>query len=667
MQKHHILFTLPFFLLLASSACAQPDSLWTSTVVGNGNTILNCATTLPDGGFVVAGYSAGQENNSDFFVARLASNGSVIWSDNYAVTTASEEVNGVVVVRDTIFAVGYGQGEHTDPGVSSVFLFALNLNGTLLWSRTYDPSGMSKARDVTLLNDGNLGVIGYRLGSGNRSDAWFLKCTLWGDTLWTKTYGNTSTDIGQRLKEMPDGNILLFCNTKTGDSDRYDFWPLIVDPIGAVISETSFGTDYEEVGYGVWIENDGSISLVGKQVTLSGTAGYAVSLPAEGEGWEQVYSDDGDFEELHGILFRDSGTLCVGRVGASSAQTYPFMLGLDHQGNRVWSWEIGETGGGNILNGIISVPSDGGGLAYGAYAAGGILRGYVMRIAPPTGVAGIVTELDTGNPLAGVRISASGQNRYTFSDQNGAFALELAAGTYDLMASGPCVESDTLFSIAIPEEGQTTADFELGVPHLASGQSSVNMIAFNHLQSNGIFRLTNTGSGTMAYLLNGLCINPPGNWMSLSSYAGTVPAGETDAVTVTVTPDTSDNGTFAYYGMLIVTTNSCPDTVRTIPVLISVMDTDAPSNTVQEFGLSAVYPNPFNNEASIRFGLEQPGVAALKIYDITGREVAVVADDIFAAGVHTVSFSLPNAASGLYLVQLQSDKQSDIRKVALIK
>lgn len=667
MQKLTFLSSLLICLLLALPAGAQPDSLWTTTVVGNGNTILNCAVSLNSTGFIVGGYSAGSATNADFFVARISMNGDVVWAHNYLETTSLEEVNGLVVVNDTIIAVGYGQSENTDPGIASVYLFALNLDGALLWNRTYDPQGMSKARDAELLNDGNIGIIGYRLGINNRSDAWFLKCTPAGDTLWTRTYGNTSTDIGQRLKQLPDGNILLFCNMKTGNTDRYDFWPITIDPVGNVVSDTTFGTDSEEVGYGISIENDGSITLVGKQVTLPGTSGFAACLPAAEEPWAQAYNQDGLFEELHGVLVRQTGLLCVGKVGATTSQTHPFMLGISPQGNRIWGWAIGAAGGGNLFNGIIQVPSDGGGFVFGAYTVDDTLRGYVMRIAPPTGVVGRVLDSSTGDPLEGVRIGTVGDNRFVRTNQNGEYAFELSVGTYDLTASGRCVESDTVFSVVVPEESQASVDITLGVPHLTPGQSSVNMIAFNHVQSNGVYLLENIGTGLLEYQLGRLCIDPPGDWMSLSSYSGTIPAGQTANVTVTVTADTTDSGTFSYYGMLIVTSNSCPDTLKTIPVLVSVMDTDEQPNAVNEFGLSAIYPNPFNNEASIRFSLEQPGATTLKIFDVTGRAVAVLADEQFMAGQHTIAFSLPNAASGIYLAQLQSNNQTDVKKFALIK
>lgn len=79
------------------------------------------------------------------------------------------------------------------------------------------------------------------------------------------------------------------------------------------------------------------------------------------------------------------------------------------------------------------------------------------------------------------------------------------------------------------------------------------------------------------------------------------------------------------------------------------------------------YPNPFNPSTQIAFELPAQASVRLSVYDLLGREVAVLVNDIRSAGSHTVTFNAANLASGVYLYQLVADGQSTSRRMLLMK
>ncbi len=85
------------------------------------------------------------------------------------------------------------------------------------------------------------------------------------------------------------------------------------------------------------------------------------------------------------------------------------------------------------------------------------------------------------------------------------------------------------------------------------------------------------------------------------------------------------------------------------------------------FGLSEPFPNPFNSEARIAYRLERAGDARLALYDLTGREVAVLIEGRQEAGVHHVLLRGDGLAAGMYLVKLTADARHAVRKVVLVK
>ncbi|MBL0062183.1 MAG: T9SS type A sorting domain-containing protein [bacterium] len=88
---------------------------------------------------------------------------------------------------------------------------------------------------------------------------------------------------------------------------------------------------------------------------------------------------------------------------------------------------------------------------------------------------------------------------------------------------------------------------------------------------------------------------------------------------------------------------------------------------VHEFSLSQNFPNPFNPETVIEFALPTASKAALKVFDITGREVETLVDEQLTAGNHRVQFDGSRLASGVYFYSLRTASQSLTRKMVLLK
>jgi hypothetical protein len=94
---------------------------------------------------------------------------------------------------------------------------------------------------------------------------------------------------------------------------------------------------------------------------------------------------------------------------------------------------------------------------------------------------------------------------------------------------------------------------------------------------------------------------------------------------------------------------------------------DDPSGLPSEFALEQNYPNPFNPSTQIRFALPIDSKVRLTVYDMLGREVAVLVDDVRPAGRHAVSLDAARLASGIYLYRLEAGTTTFTRKMTLIK
>ena len=83
--------------------------------------------------------------------------------------------------------------------------------------------------------------------------------------------------------------------------------------------------------------------------------------------------------------------------------------------------------------------------------------------------------------------------------------------------------------------------------------------------------------------------------------------------------------------------------------------------------LHDAYPNPFNPSTMIRFDLKQIDHVRLNIFDLKGRHVASLVDEIMHSGNHQVPWNPVALPSGVYLVDLKTGKKSFKQKITYIK
>lgn len=89
--------------------------------------------------------------------------------------------------------------------------------------------------------------------------------------------------------------------------------------------------------------------------------------------------------------------------------------------------------------------------------------------------------------------------------------------------------------------------------------------------------------------------------------------------------------------------------------------------SVGEYTLSQNYPNPFNPSTSIAYSVPSNEFVSLKVYDILGKEVAVLVNEEKSAGNYEVNFNAENLSSGIYFYVMTSRNFSKTNKMILLK
>jgi hypothetical protein len=99
----------------------------------------------------------------------------------------------------------------------------------------------------------------------------------------------------------------------------------------------------------------------------------------------------------------------------------------------------------------------------------------------------------------------------------------------------------------------------------------------------------------------------------------------------------------------------------------SRMAVEDKAGIVKEFALSQNYPNPFNPTTTISYSIPSVSQVRLTVYDVMGRQVAVLVDEKKAAGVYKVSFDGQRMASGMYFYKLEAGSRIMKQKMVMLK
>ena len=86
-----------------------------------------------------------------------------------------------------------------------------------------------------------------------------------------------------------------------------------------------------------------------------------------------------------------------------------------------------------------------------------------------------------------------------------------------------------------------------------------------------------------------------------------------------------------------------------------------------EYALSQAYPNPFTFSTTIEYYLPEPTFVRLSVFDLLGREIAVLVDERKPAGNHSTTFEAAILPTGTYFYGMRAGDFRAIKKMVIMK
>ncbi len=109
------------------------------------------------------------------------------------------------------------------------------------------------------------------------------------------------------------------------------------------------------------------------------------------------------------------------------------------------------------------------------------------------------------------------------------------------------------------------------------------------------------------------------------------------------------------------------DTI-TVKIHLNVNDVeDVASGFPTEFAFEQNYPNPFNPSTKIKYSIQENSFVNLKVFDVLGREVAILVNEQQKAGYYEVNFNASYLKSGVYFYKINAGSFVETKKMVLLK
>jgi hypothetical protein len=214
--------------------------MWTRTYGGRYNDRGYSVAQTTDGGYVITGYtcSFGVNNYEDVWLLRTDANGDTLWARTYGGrypdhgNSVQQTIDGGYVIAGRTYSYGFVGGD--------VWLIKTDVGGDTIWTRTYGDTDYDYGRSVAQTADGGYIIVGHAESYGaGEADVYLIKTGASGDTIWTRTYGGTDRDKGYSVHQTTDGGYIVTGYTGSFGAGRRDVWLIKTDSAGRATVATT--------------------------------------------------------------------------------------------------------------------------------------------------------------------------------------------------------------------------------------------------------------------------------------------------------------------------------------------------------------------------------------------------------------------------------------------
>ena len=216
-----------------------------------------------------------------------------------------------------------------------------------LWTRTFGGDSGDIGSSVQQTLDGGYIAVGGTSSFGNgKTDAYLIKMDMNGDFLWSKTYGGLAADWGSAVQQTLDGGYIIAGGTSSFGGGLNDILLIKTDSSGDTIWTKTYGGNGFDFSRSVDATSDGGYIIAGG-TTSFGAGSYDVYLvKTDSLGnllWSKTFGGvDEDIAFSVQQTF-DNGYIIGGYTDYGSANSSAYLVKTDSFGDTMWTKKYGRS------------------------------------------------------------------------------------------------------------------------------------------------------------------------------------------------------------------------------------------------------------------------------------------------------------------------------------
>ena len=217
------------------------DSLWTKSYAFHDEKFFSVEQTT-DGGYIVCGYTNDVNQNADYnlYLMKTDGSGDTLWTKVYPGIngergySVQQTTDGGYIVCGTVTDLTFSNWQYWD---NDVYLIKIDANGLEQWSQTFGGISDDYGASVQQTIDGGFIIIGTHhfidtLSFMNNEFIYLIKTNGNGIEQWNQTFGGMCGDYGYSVQQTTDGAYIITGNTESFGNGGTDVWLIKTDPEG---------------------------------------------------------------------------------------------------------------------------------------------------------------------------------------------------------------------------------------------------------------------------------------------------------------------------------------------------------------------------------------------------------------------------------------------------
>jgi len=601
---------LLFFLVIITNFLfgQEPDTLWTRVIGGDSDDVAYDIEELWDGGFAIAGYTKSISiTNYDAWLIRTDVNGNILWSKTYG-GNGDDYGYSMKKTDDGGFIIG-GATNSFGAGGLDFYLVRTDSLGDTLWTKTFGGINNDICWSVDKTEDGGFVLAGEKDAWPIDADTWIIKTNSSGLLEWEKSYGNDNDDERAFSIKYGEGSFFIVgakgCNGYSG----CDGWLIKIDGAGDTIWTKSFPDIQSNYFYSLYLTYDKECIMTGRLTTGEYSDVWLLKTDSLGNQiWSNNFDFDNDIDDGYSVQqTSDGGYVITGDCSYYDGAVRPWVIKTNSFGDTLWTKRL-----------LIPLPNK-----------------ITIQVGVDAGLS-IKQTIDGGYIITGAKTVATNTGKHNFD----IFLAKLEPDIVPVeLTNFTAAVNQNVVTLSWQTATETNnSGFEIERRSLSPNPSP---------KEKGVFK-------TIAFVPGfGTTTDPK----SYSFIDQNLTSGKYQYRLKQIDFD----GTFEYSKIV-----------------------EAEINSPTEFSLEQNYPNPFNPTTKIKYtigelilrqaqddnAIESDILVSLKVFDVLGNEVATLVNETQPAGSYEVEFNVgqtSSLSSGVYYYQLRTGGFVETKKMILLR